>query len=108
MVFRYKSNMHRLGIGLSFFELEKGSFPVTKTPQIRVSVPAFVIYKVCDPKRLQGLGVKSHRTVEITHCENNVVYHVLSSSFAGTRCAPYLIEGLTLTSDVLFTAFPAR
>ena len=59
MVFRYKSNMHRLGIGLSFFEPEKGSFSVTETPQVRVSVLTFVIHKVCDPKRLQGLGVKS-------------------------------------------------
>src|SRR5712691_9662284 len=38
MVFRYKSNMHRLGIGLSFFEPEKSSFAVTKTLQIGVSV----------------------------------------------------------------------
>jgi len=59
MVFRYKSNMHRLGIGLSFFEPEKSSFAVTKTFQIGVSVLAFVICKVCDPKWLQGLGVKS-------------------------------------------------
>ena len=40
------------------FEPEKGSSSITKTPQIRVSVLAFVIYKVCDPKRLQGFGVK--------------------------------------------------
>src|ERR1700720_3316093 len=59
MVFRYKSNMHRLGIGPSFFEPEKSSFAVTKAFQIGVSVVAFVICKVCDPKRLQGLGVKS-------------------------------------------------
>src|SRR5580704_4567504 len=59
VVFRYKSDVHCLGIGLSFFEPEKGSFSVAKTPQIRVSVLAFVIHKVCDPKRLQGLGVKS-------------------------------------------------
>src|ERR1700736_152614 len=59
MVFCYKSNMHRLGIGLSFFEPEKSSLAVTKTLQIGVSVLAFVIYKVCDPKWLQGLGVKS-------------------------------------------------
>ena len=59
MVFRYKSNMHRLGIGLSFFEPEKSSFAVTKTLQIGVSVVPFVICKVCDPKWLQGLGVKS-------------------------------------------------
>src|SRR6266850_8536827 len=58
MVFRYKSNMHRLGIGLSFFEPEKGSFAVTKTLEIGVSVLAFVICKVSDPKWLQGLGVK--------------------------------------------------
>src|ERR1700688_986305 len=58
MVFRYKSNMHRLGIGPSFFEPEKSSFAVTKTPQIGVSVMAFVICKVCDSKWLQGLGVK--------------------------------------------------
>ena len=57
MVFRYKSNMHRLGIGLSFFEPEKSSFAVTKTLQIGVSVLAFVICKVCDPKWLQGPGV---------------------------------------------------
>src|ERR1700732_2300753 len=41
MVFRYKSNMHRLGIGLSFFEPEKSSFALTKTLQIGVSVLAF-------------------------------------------------------------------
>jgi len=34
MVFRYKSNMHRLRIGLSFFEPKKSSFAVTKAPQI--------------------------------------------------------------------------
>src|SRR5580700_9294586 len=59
MVFRYKSNMYRLGLGLSFFEPEKSSFAVAKTLQIGVSVVAFVIYKVCDPKWLQGLGVES-------------------------------------------------
>jgi hypothetical protein len=42
MVFRYKSNMDRLGIGFSFFEPEKGSFPVAKTLQIGVSGVAFV------------------------------------------------------------------
>jgi hypothetical protein len=73
MVFRYKSNMHRLGIGLSFFEPEKGSFAVTKTLQIGVSVLAFVIYKVGNPKWLECLGVKSDRTLEITDCENNVI-----------------------------------
>src|SRR5258707_10272682 len=76
MVFRHKSNMHRLGIGLSFFEPEKSSFAVTKTLQIRVSVVAFVICKVCDPKRLQRLGVKGDGTPEITDCENNVVYQM--------------------------------
>src|SRR5580658_1749113 len=60
MVFRYKSNMHRLGFGLSFFEPEKGSFAVTKTLQVGVSVFALVIYKVCDPKWLQGLGIESN------------------------------------------------
>ena len=59
MVLRYKSNMHRLGIGLSLFEPEKSSFTVTKTLQIGVSVVAFVICKVCDPKWLQGLGIKA-------------------------------------------------
>src|SRR5580704_18236116 len=58
MVFRYKSNMHRLVIGLSFFEPEESSFAVTKALQIGVSVMAFVVCKVCDPKWLQGLGVK--------------------------------------------------
>jgi hypothetical protein len=38
MVFRYKSNMHRFRIGLSFFEPEKSSFAVTKTLQIRLRV----------------------------------------------------------------------
>jgi len=59
MVLRYKSNMHRFGIGLSFFEPEKSSFAVTKTLQIGVSVVAFVICEVCDPKWLQGLDIKS-------------------------------------------------
>jgi hypothetical protein len=77
MVFGGKSNMHRLRIGLAFFEPEKSSFAVTKTLQIRVSVLAFVIGKICDPKWLQGLGVKSDGTLEITDCENNVVDHIL-------------------------------
>src|SRR5206468_2699743 len=59
MVFRYKPNMHRLGIGLFSFEPEKSSLAVIKTLQIRMSVLPFVISKVCDPERLQGLGVKS-------------------------------------------------
>jgi len=58
-VFRSKPNMNRLRIGLSFFEPEKSSLAVTKTLQIGVSVLAFVIRKVCDPKWLRGLGVKS-------------------------------------------------
>src|SRR5712692_9415587 len=59
MVFRYKSNVHCLGIGLSLFEPEKSSFAVTKTLQVGVSVLALVISKVRDPKWLQGLDVKS-------------------------------------------------
>jgi hypothetical protein len=51
--------MNRLRIGLSFFEPEKSSLAIAKTLQIGVSVLAFVIRKVCDPKWLQGLGVKS-------------------------------------------------
>jgi hypothetical protein len=42
MVFRYKSNMHRLGIGLSFFEPEKRFFAVAKTLQIGMAGMAFV------------------------------------------------------------------
>src|SRR5713226_1388635 len=49
MVFRYKSNMHRLGNGHSFFEPEKSSFAVTKTLQIGVSALAFVVCKVVIP-----------------------------------------------------------
>src|ERR1700722_7727563 len=52
MVFRHKSNMHRLGIRLSFFEPEKSSIAVTKTLQIGVPLMAFVICKVCDSKCL--------------------------------------------------------
>ena len=59
MVFRDKSNVHCLGIGLSFFEPEKSSLAVTKTLQVGMSVLALVISKVRDPKWLQGLGVKS-------------------------------------------------
>ncbi len=59
MVFRYKSDMHRLGIGLSFLEPEKSSLAVAKTLQVGVPVLAFVICEVCDPEWLQGLGVKS-------------------------------------------------
>jgi hypothetical protein len=85
MVFRYKSNMDRFGVGLSLFEPEKGSLAVTKTLQIGVSGMAFVIYKVCDPKRLQGLGIESDGTLEITDCENNVVYHMLPSRSSSSR-----------------------
>jgi hypothetical protein len=51
--------MNRLRIGLSFLEPEKSSLAVAKTLQIGMSVLAFVICKVSDPKWLQGLGVKS-------------------------------------------------
>jgi len=51
--------MHRLGIGLSFFEPEKSSFAVTETLSIGVSVAAFVIRKVCDPNGFTALVVKS-------------------------------------------------
>src|SRR6267143_6014069 len=59
MVFRYKSNVHCLGIRLSFFEPEKSSLAVTKTLQVGVSVLALVISKVRDPKWLQGLDIKN-------------------------------------------------
>ncbi len=59
MVFRYESNVHGFGIGLPFFEPEKSSLAVAKTLQVGVSVLAFVIRKVRDPKRLQSLDVKS-------------------------------------------------
>ncbi len=49
VVFRYKSNMHRLGIRLPFLEPEKSSLAVAKTLQIGVPVLAFVICEVCDP-----------------------------------------------------------
>jgi len=45
-----------LRIGLPLFEPEKMSFAITKTFQIWVSVFAFVVYKGCDPKWLQGLA----------------------------------------------------
>ena len=59
MVFRNEPNMNPLRIGLSFFEPEKSSLAVAKTLQVGVSVLAFMIPKVCDPKWLQSLGVKS-------------------------------------------------
>src|SRR5258708_15027442 len=52
MVFRDKSNMHRLGIGLSFFEPEKSSLAVATTLQIGASVLAFLVCKFCDPQCL--------------------------------------------------------
>jgi hypothetical protein len=58
VVFRSNPTCTAWGSGFPFLSQKTGSFPVTKTPQIGVSVLAFVIYKVWDPKRLQGLGVK--------------------------------------------------
>src|SRR5450432_3536234 len=83
MVFRYKSDVNGLGIGLPFFEPEKISFAITKTFQVWVSIVAFVVYKACDPKWLQRLGIERDGTLEVTHCENNVVYHVSLSVFVG-------------------------
>jgi hypothetical protein len=65
-----------LRIGLPFFEPEKMAFANTKTFQVWVSVFAFVVWKGCDPKRLQSLGIESDGTLEVTDCENNVVYHI--------------------------------
>src|ERR1700732_4242149 len=76
MVFRYKSDVYGLRIGLPFFEPEKIVFANTKTFQVWVSVFAFVVWKGCDPKWLQSLGIESDRTLEVTDCENNVVYHI--------------------------------
>jgi hypothetical protein len=59
MVFRYKSDVNGLGIGLPFFEPEKMAFANTKTFQVRVSVFAFVVWKGGDPKWLQSLGIES-------------------------------------------------
>src|ERR1700722_4978207 len=82
MVFRYKSDMNGLRIGLPFFEPEKISFAITKTFQVWVSVFAFVVYKGCDAKWLQSLGIESDRTLKVTDCENNVIYHIfLNYSF---------------------------
>ena len=76
MVSRYKSDVNRLGVWLPLFEPEKKSRAITKTFQVRVSVFAFVLNKVCDSKWLQSLGIESDRTLEVTDGENNVVYHI--------------------------------
>ena len=76
MVFRYESDVNGLRIGLTLFEPEKMSFAITKTFQVWVPVFAFVVYKVCDPEWLQSLGIESDGTLEVTDCENNVVYHI--------------------------------
>src|SRR5580700_331900 len=83
MVFRYKSDVNGLRIGLPFFEPEKMAFANTKTSQVWVSVFAFVVWKGCDPKWLQSLGIESDRTLEVTDCENNVVYHIFLSFIVG-------------------------
>src|SRR6266852_4308005 len=59
MVFRYESHVNGLRIGLPFFEPEKMSFAITKTFQVWVSIFTFVVYKGCDPKWLQSLGIES-------------------------------------------------
>jgi len=76
MVFRYKSDVNGLRIGLALFEPEKMAFANTKTSQVWVSVFAFVVWKGCDPEWLQRLGVESDGTLEVADCENNVVYHI--------------------------------
>ncbi len=43
MIFRYKSDVNGLRIGLPFFEPEKMAFANTKTFQVWVSVFAFVV-----------------------------------------------------------------
>src|ERR1700740_2118202 len=83
MVFRYKSNVNGLRIGLPFFEPEKMAFANTKTFQVRVSVFAFVVWKGCDPKWLQSLGIESDGTLEVADCENNVVNHIFHPVFVG-------------------------
>jgi hypothetical protein len=83
MVFRYESDVNGLRIGLPFFEPEEMVFANTKTFQVRVSVFAFVVWKSCDPKWLQSLGVESNRTLEVTDCENNVIYHISLSVLVG-------------------------
>src|ERR1700675_4247494 len=85
MVFRYKSDMNGLRIGLPFFEPEKISFAITKTFQVWVSVFAFVVYKGCDPKWLQSLGIESELTPEVTGCENKVVDHIFLFCFRWYR-----------------------
>ena len=47
MVFRHKSDVNGLRIGLPFLEPEKMSFAITKTLQVWVSVFAFVVYNGC-------------------------------------------------------------
>src|ERR1700722_19211308 len=79
MVFRYKSYVNGLRIGLPFFEPERISFAVTKTFQVWVSVFAFVVNKGCDAKWLQSLGIKKDCKLEFTICNNNVDYHIFVS-----------------------------
>src|SRR5580704_4368138 len=54
---------------------------------------AFVVCKVCDPERLQRLGVKGDGTPEITDCENNVVYQMLPLP---SRCDAFCADALAL------------
>ena len=80
MVFRYKSDVNGLRIGLPFFEPEKMAFANAKTFQVRVSVFADVVWKGGDPKWRQHLGIESGGTLEVADCENNVVNHIFLSN----------------------------
>jgi hypothetical protein len=59
------------------------AFANTKTFQVRVSVFAFVVWKGCDPKWLQSLGIESDGTLEVTDGENNVVNHIFLPVLVG-------------------------
>jgi hypothetical protein len=67
--------MNRRWIWLPLLDPEERPFPITKSPQIRVTVFALIRHDEFDIERLQGHLIEGQRTFHIADSQNNVVEH---------------------------------
>src|SRR5579863_5707270 len=91
LVFGHEAPVNGCWIRLSLFYPEERLLAVTKSPQIGVTVFAFVRHEEFDIKRLQGRLIERQRTFDIADGQNNMVEHRFPSSCSVDSATPHSV-----------------
>src|SRR6266446_3148801 len=76
MAFGDKTEVNGIRIGPPLFEPEEEASVISEAFKVWVTIVAFIVQKICDPERLESLGIKRDRTRKITHGQ----FHQLASA----------------------------